>query len=29
MKAILEFNLPADEERFNISSKAMDWSLLV
>jgi hypothetical protein len=29
MKAILEFNLPADEQRFNIASKAMDWSLLV
>ena len=28
MKAILEFNLPEDEEEFNVASKAMDWSLL-
>ena len=28
MKAILEFNLPEDEEQFNVASKAMDWSLL-
>ena len=29
MKAILEFNLPADEEQFNVASKSMDWALLV
>ncbi len=28
MKAILEFNLPADEEQFNVASKAMEWALL-
>jgi len=28
MKAILEFNLPEDEEQFNVASKAMDWSIL-
>ena len=28
MKAILEFNLPEDQEQFNIASKAMDWALL-
>ena len=28
MKAILEFDLPEDEEQFNVASKAMDWSLL-
>ena len=29
MKANLEFNLPEDQEEFNIATKAMDWSLLV
>ena len=28
MKAILEFNLPEDEEQFNVASKAMEWALL-
>ena len=28
MKAILEFNLPEDNEEYNVASKAMDWSLL-
>ena len=28
MKATLEFNLPEDEEQFNVASKAMDWSIL-
>ena len=28
MKAILEFNLPEDEEQFNVASKAMDWALV-
>jgi hypothetical protein len=28
MKAILEFNLPEDQEQFNIAVKAMDWALL-
>ena len=28
MKAILEFELPADEEQFNVASKSMDWALL-
>ena len=29
MKAKLEFDLPEDQEQFNVASKAMDWSLLV
>ena len=29
MKAILEFNLPEEEEQFNASNKGMDWALLV
>ncbi len=29
MKAILEFELPEDEENFNIASKSMDWALVV
>ena len=29
MKAILEFNLPEDEEQFNVASKGMDWALVV
>jgi len=29
MKAILEFNLPEDEEQFNTASKGMDWALVV
>ena len=29
MKAILEFNLPEDEEQFNVASKGMDWALIV
>ena len=28
MKAILEFNLPEDEEQFNAANKSMDWALL-
>ena len=28
MKAILEFNLPEDQEQFNTAAKAMDWALL-
>ena len=28
MKAILEFNLPEDQEQFNVAVKAMDWALL-
>ena len=28
MKAILEFNLPEDEEQFNATNKGMDWALL-
>ena len=29
MKAILEFELPADKENFDVSAKGMDWALLV
>jgi len=29
MKAILEFNLPEDQDQFDVATKAMDWSLLV
>ena len=29
MKATLEFNLPEDQEEFEIASKAMDWALMV
>ena len=29
MKAILEFNLPEEEEQFNADNKGMDWALLV
>jgi hypothetical protein len=29
MKAILEFNLPEDQEEFDAISKGMDWALLV
>ena len=29
MKAILEFNLPEDEEQFNVASKGTDWALVV
>ena len=29
MKAILEFDLPEDEELFHIANKGMDWALLV
>ena len=28
MKAILEFNLPEDEEQLNAANKGMDWALL-
>ena len=28
LKAILEFNLPEDEEQFIVASKSMDWALL-
>ena len=29
MKAILEFELPADKENFDAAAKGMDWALLV
>ena len=29
MKAILEFDLPEDEELFQAADKGMDWALLV
>ena len=29
MKAILEFNLPEDEEQFNAANKGMEWALVV
>ena len=29
MKAILEFELPADKENFDAASKGMDWALVV
>lgn len=28
MKAKLEFDLPEDEDAFNVASKAMDWALI-
>ena len=28
MKAILEFNLPEDEEQFNTANKGMEWALV-
>ena len=28
MKAILEFNLPADKENFDASAKGMDWAIV-
>ena len=28
MEAILKFNLPEDEEQFNVAAKSMDWALL-
>ena len=28
MKAILEFNLPADEEQFDAANNGMDWALV-
>ena len=28
MKAILEFNLPEDEEEFDAASKGMDWAIV-
>ena len=28
MKAILEFNLPEDNEDFDVASRAMSWTLL-
>ena len=28
MKATLEFNLPEEEEQFDVATKAMDWALL-
>ena len=28
MEAILKFNLPEDEEQFNVAVKSMDWALL-
>ena len=27
MKAILEFNLPEDEEQFNAANRGLDWAL--
>ena len=29
MKANLEYNLPDDQEQFDVASKSMDWALLV
>jgi len=29
MKANLEYNLPEDQEQFNVASKGMEWALLV
>ena len=29
MEAILKFNLPEDQDQFDVATKAMDWSLLV
>ena len=29
MRAKLEYNLPEDQEQFNVASKSMDWALLV
>ena len=29
MEATLQFNLPEDEEQFNVAVKSMDWALLV
>ena len=29
MKARLEYNLPEDQEQFDVASKSMDWALLV
>jgi len=28
MKATIEFNLPEDEEQFNVANKGMDWALV-
>ena len=28
MEVILKFNLPEDEEQFNVANKGMDWALL-
>jgi hypothetical protein len=28
MKATLEFNLPEEEEEFNVANKGMNWALL-
>ena len=28
MKANIEFNLPEDQEHFNVAVKSMDWALL-
>ena len=29
MKANLEYNLPDDQEQFDVASKSMDWAFLV
>jgi len=29
MKAILEFELPEDKEHFDVTSRSMDWALVV
>jgi len=29
MEATLQFNLPDDEEQFNVAVKSMEWALLV
>jgi len=29
MKAILEFELPEDKEHFDVTSRGMDWALVV
>ena len=28
MEGLIKFNLPEDQEQFNVASKAMDWALL-
>ena len=28
MEGLIKFNLPEDQEQFNVATKAMDWALL-